>query len=66
MSRDMIGDLMAAARIGRTELVRENALALLYKLAGDGDRTARQAIDVIERTDSLTEFSDTRKADSRR
>ncbi len=50
MSRDMVGDLIGTVRTGRNELVRQNAIDLLYKLAGDGVRAARRAIEVIERT----------------
>ena len=61
MSRDMVEDLLRTVRTGANELVRRNAYDLLDKLASDGDCTARQAIEAIERTNRLTEFSDTRR-----
>lgn len=45
----MIEELVGTARRGRNETVRQNALDLLYKLAADGLRAARQAIEAIER-----------------
>jgi len=65
MSRDLIADLMRAARTGGTELVRQNAYDLLLKLALDGDREARQAVEVVERTNKLTESSIVKSNSSR-
>jgi len=56
----MVEDLLATARTGRNELVRQNALDLLYKLASDGLRAARRAIEVIERTNKLVGLNDSR------
>jgi hypothetical protein len=45
----MVGDLVATARRGSNETVRQNATDLLYKLAADGLRAAKRAIETIER-----------------
>ncbi len=65
MSRDLIVDLLRTARTGRTELVRQNAYDLLLKLALDGDREARQAVEVVERTNKLMESSIVKSNSSR-
>jgi len=41
MSSDLVAELLTTVRTGKTSLVRENALDLLYKLAADGVRGAR-------------------------
>jgi hypothetical protein len=46
----MVEDLVATARRGSNETVRQNAIDLLYKLAADGLRAAKRAIEIIERT----------------
>jgi len=56
---------MRAARTGGTELVRQNAYDLLLKLALDGDREARQAVEVVERTNKLMESSIVKSNSSR-
>ncbi len=66
MSRDMVGDLLRTVRTGANALVRQNALDLLYKLAGDGVRAARQAIETIERTNKLVETNDSRRSQTGR
>ena len=43
----------AARRLG--DVARQNAIDLLYKLASDGDRAARQAIQTLERTNKIVE-----------
>lgn len=53
MSRDFIGELLRTVRAGANELVRQNALDLLYKLAGDGVRAAKLAIEAMERTNRI-------------
>lgn len=45
----MVGDLVATARRGSNETVRQNAIDLLYKLAADGLRAAKRAVETIER-----------------
>jgi hypothetical protein len=50
---NLIGELLSTVRTGKNELVRQNALDLLYKLASDGDRGARGAIAAVERAKSL-------------
>ncbi len=45
----MVDELVSTARRGSNETVRQNALDLLYKLAADGLRAARRAIEAIER-----------------
>ena len=45
----MVGDLVSTARHGSNEAVRQNAIDLLYKLAADGLRAAKRAIETIER-----------------
>jgi len=52
MSREahMIADLVATAQRGLNDAVRQNALDLLYKLAADGLRAAKGAVDLTERT----------------
>jgi hypothetical protein len=62
MSRDMVADLLCTARTGSNELVRQNAIDLLYKLAADGLRAARQAIDVLERTNKLVGLNDSSRS----
>ena len=53
MSGNLVGELLTIVRTGKTELVRQNALDLLYKLAADGMRGARGAIAAIERAKNL-------------
>jgi len=55
MSRDIVADLFATVRTGKNELVRQNAIDLLNKLASDGDRAARQAVEILERTNTLVD-----------
>jgi hypothetical protein len=64
MSREgrMVGDLLATVRTGANELVRQNAYDLLLKLASDGLRAARQAIEVIERTNALVGSNDSSRS----
>jgi len=59
----MVGDLMTTVRTGKNDLVRQNALDLLYKLAADGLRAARRAVEAIERS-KRAESSDIRKAEN--
>jgi len=53
VSGNLVGELLTIVRTGKTELVRQNALDLLYKLAADGMRGARGAIAAIERAKNL-------------
>ena len=55
MSGNLVGELLTMVRTGKSELVRQNALDLLYKLAADGMRGARGAIAAIERAKELRE-----------
>lgn len=58
---NLADELLTQARAGRTELARQNALDLLYKLAADGDRRARGAIAAIERSKMLREEREEQK-----
>ena len=44
-----VGDLVSTARRGSNEAVRQNAIDLLDKLASDGLRAAKRAVDTMER-----------------
>ena len=46
----MVGDLVSTARRGSNETVRQNAVDLLQKLAADGLRAAKRAIEALERS----------------
>jgi hypothetical protein len=56
---ELIGELLSTVRTGKNELVRQNALDLLYKLASDGDRGARRAIAAVERSKASTDIRKT-------
>ncbi len=45
----MVEDLVTTVRRGSNEAVRQNAVDLLYKLASDGLRAAKRAVDAMER-----------------
>ena len=62
MSSDLVGELLTQVRTGKTELARENALNLLYKLAAVGHRGARGAIAAIERAENLCEEKQERRS----
>jgi hypothetical protein len=53
MSGNLVGELLTQVRTVKTELVRQNAVDLLYKLAGDGVPGARGAVAAIERAKNL-------------
>jgi hypothetical protein len=55
MNGNLVGELLTIVRTGKTELVRQNALDLLYKLAADGMRGARGAIASVERAKAFRE-----------
>jgi hypothetical protein len=65
MSGNLVGQLLLTVRTGKNELVRQNALDLLYKLASDGDRGARGAIAAIERAKNLREETQERRSEKR-
>ena len=65
MSGRLIEDLLTTVHTGKNALVRGNAIDLLYKLASDGDRAARQVIEVLERTNKLMESSNVKSNSSR-
>jgi hypothetical protein len=62
---DLIAELLATVRAGTNELVRQNALDLLYKLAADGDRGARGAIAAIERSKNFRDEEKEHRSDKR-
>ena len=66
MSRDMIADLLTTLRTSTNDAVKQNALDLLYKLAADGLRGAKGAIEAIERSKLTESSSSLPKANSRR
>lgn len=57
----MVGELLSTARRGSNETVRQNALDLLRKIAEDGSRAAKRALEGIERS-KRAESSDVRNA----
>src|SRR5258708_34709054 len=65
MRSELIGELLSTVRAGKNELVRQNALDLLYKLAADGDRGARRAIAAIERAKILRDEQKEHRSEKR-